>query len=486
MDMLESDRNMLLRMTEQSDPEAFSEIMRQYAHVVYGASHRVLGNDAQAADVVQETFLHFLKHADRVTESLGCWLHRVATRRAIDLVRQDVSRRRREEAYAASHLCETDDWHEIEPLVDEALDEVPDELREILIWHYLEGKSMTQIAVAKGMSQPTISRRMATALEQMRYNLRNKGVVTGLTLLASLLASSTQAAPAAILQSLGKMALAQAAATSPILPAVASASLVTAAGSKAGLAVAALVVLSTLTWFIAPQIATSTAPSAPGKPTTTPLTSLTSSAQDTSAAADEPGITSADPETAITILEPGTRTPGTGLPVTSAPASFAGAIPADMGSGGFQGQKAVSVQTGAGGSAAVGAFPFGHGSGITASNSPGWFPPQMAGRRYAPFGPGYRGPVSAGQGVGTRVGNVMTGSRQRMGFSPGSGVVAAGGSISAGGGGVIGMRGGAGDTQIVATNYSLHWTATNINGVTRETQSVYSSGLQMRIPSVPR
>jgi RNA polymerase sigma-70 factor, ECF subfamily len=253
--MLETERNLLQRMADESDVDAFSEIMHHYAHLAYGASHRILRDEALAADVVQETFLYFLQNASRITESLASWLHRVATCRAIDRLRQEASRRRREQSYAAEHSSGADPWHEIEPLVDEALLEMPEDLRNLLVWHYLEGRTLTQIATANGMSQPTASRRLTTALEQMRYQLRKKGVAVTSVALSSILASSVQAAPAALMLSLGKLALAQAtsAIAGPVIP---TAALLTATQVKTALAGAALLLLGSTGWFLSKQIST--------------------------------------------------------------------------------------------------------------------------------------------------------------------------------------------------------------------------------------
>jgi RNA polymerase sigma factor (sigma-70 family) len=210
--MEDNERSLLQRLVRKGDTDAFSTIMRLHAGMVYGTCQRVLGNPAQAADITQETFFQFLKNAHRITGSLGSWLHQVATRRSIDLIRQNTSRRRREEAYAASAWQETGTWDEIEPLVDEALEELPDDQRELLVQHFLEQLSMREIAVLMRLSQPTVSRRIEAALDQLRQNLRARGVIVGSVTLALLLAHTARAAPPApVVQSLGKIALAQAA-----------------------------------------------------------------------------------------------------------------------------------------------------------------------------------------------------------------------------------------------------------------------------------
>lgn len=198
----------LRRWIQTGDADAFSEISRLYAGMVYGTCLRITGDKDQAADAAQETFFQLLKSAGKVTGSLGSWLHQVATRRAIDLVRRDVSRRRREEAFAASAIQETDNWADISPVVDEAIGELDEELRDILLCHFLQGRSMTEIAAARGVSQPTISRRVDHALTELRERLRSKGVLVALPVLTALMANAAQAVPDVVLAELGKMSLA--------------------------------------------------------------------------------------------------------------------------------------------------------------------------------------------------------------------------------------------------------------------------------------
>lgn len=214
--MEEADRVLVQRLARQDDPEAFSSIMRHYAAMVYSTCRRILRNDTLAEDATQETFFHFLKNAPRITGSLGGWLHQVATRRAVDLVRQSVARQHRENAYASNDIHQADQWTEIEPLVDEVLEELPNEMRELLITHYLDGQSLTQMAADRELSQPTLSRRVAAALEELRKQLRARGVAVSLAGLGVMLANSTQAAPATLLLGMGKMVMVQAA--SSILP----------------------------------------------------------------------------------------------------------------------------------------------------------------------------------------------------------------------------------------------------------------------------
>jgi hypothetical protein len=102
----------------------------------------------------------------------------------------------------------TKSWQEVSPYVDEALDHLDDETRAILVRHYLEGRSMTDLAEELGVSRATVSRRIEAGLTLVQSHLRKKGVLVATAGLAAFLAEGTaRSAPAALLQQLGKMAI---------------------------------------------------------------------------------------------------------------------------------------------------------------------------------------------------------------------------------------------------------------------------------------
>jgi RNA polymerase sigma factor (sigma-70 family) len=202
----EAEQALLRRFASSGDPQAFSVIARHYAGLVYGTCLRITGNEERAADTAQETFFHLARHGREVTGSLAGWLHRVAIGKSVNLVRSEIARRRREQAYAAVPR-ETDQWNELSPLVDEAMIELEEESREILVRYYLDGETLTAIAAAKGISQPTASRRVEAALEQLRIRLKSKGVLVTALALGGLMGNATTSAPAAVFAELGKMAL---------------------------------------------------------------------------------------------------------------------------------------------------------------------------------------------------------------------------------------------------------------------------------------
>jgi RNA polymerase sigma factor (sigma-70 family) len=206
--MAETEVILLRRFARSRDAAAFAEITRRHAGLVYGAAWRILSDMDRAADVAQETFLQLTKDAGTISGSLPGWLHRVATHKAIDVRRREVTRRHREVQYAENQEREARDWKDISPYVDEGLRALDSELRDILIAHFLDGQTTRGIADAQGVSQATVSRRIEAGVNQLRAILRKRGIIVAVGAMVTFLGeNSAQGAPAAVMAELGKMAL---------------------------------------------------------------------------------------------------------------------------------------------------------------------------------------------------------------------------------------------------------------------------------------
>ena len=93
--------------------------------------------------------------------------------------------------------------------IDDALNHLDSANREILIEHYLENRSMREIARRRGVSQATVSRKVNAGLQVLRKRLGTSGLAVTSTAISSMFAeSSVQAVPVAVVRSLGKMGMA--------------------------------------------------------------------------------------------------------------------------------------------------------------------------------------------------------------------------------------------------------------------------------------
>jgi len=211
MSALDTDIQLLERFTDTGDEQAFAAIVKRHAPMVYSTCLRVLGDAARAEEVAQETFFQLVKKGRTVNQSLGGWLHRTATRLAIDALRSDRSRARRERAHAQNAAAlqnELTTWQEVAPFVDAALADLDVESRELLVQHFLEGVSQSELAERLGLSRPTVHRRLQAGLEQLRRHLREVGVLAAAGAVVAAFEQTAQAAPpAALTVQLGKMTM---------------------------------------------------------------------------------------------------------------------------------------------------------------------------------------------------------------------------------------------------------------------------------------
>src|SRR5262245_4986931 len=74
-----SDRHLLQQFSDRRDEAAFGTLLRRHGPMVLDVCRGVLGNEADAEDAFQATFLILARKAEsiRKTESVGSWLHGV-------------------------------------------------------------------------------------------------------------------------------------------------------------------------------------------------------------------------------------------------------------------------------------------------------------------------------------------------------------------------------------------------------------------------
>jgi RNA polymerase sigma factor (sigma-70 family) len=188
--------------------------------MVHATALRVTRDAAAAQDVAQETFLELARKAGGITQSVAAWLHRVSWNRACDVVRRETARKRVEEAMAETwHTDREATWPDIEPHVDASLNELPNELREVLVLYFLEGQTQAEVAQHLGRNQATVSRAIERGISAMREALRSRGVTAGAGLVALFTAQTAQAMPVAVQVSLGKLSLTGIGTSAAITPA---------------------------------------------------------------------------------------------------------------------------------------------------------------------------------------------------------------------------------------------------------------------------
>jgi RNA polymerase sigma factor (sigma-70 family) len=164
-----TDHDLLRAWADGVDPGAFAALVDRHAGMVLATCRRVAGATV-AEDATQEVFLGLARQARRIRGPVPAWLHAVAVRVATRWRR----RRPGDAAFDDREEPATDDRQALLDLrltIDEALGRLPDEERACVVLTVLEGCSQEETARRTGLSQPTVSRRVAAGLARLRQDL---------------------------------------------------------------------------------------------------------------------------------------------------------------------------------------------------------------------------------------------------------------------------------------------------------------------------
>src|SRR5207248_8685405 len=92
MDATES--TAVLARAQQGDNEAFRALVERHSRSVFRLAFRMTGNEQDAEDVVQESFLRAYRQLARFESraNFGTWLYRIVANCSVDLMRAKQSR----------------------------------------------------------------------------------------------------------------------------------------------------------------------------------------------------------------------------------------------------------------------------------------------------------------------------------------------------------------------------------------------------------
>lgn len=207
------DGDLLRRYVETRSEEAFAELGRRYAGMVYATCLREIGDSTLAEDASQSVFLLLYRKAGTLqrSETIAGWLYAAARYVAKNLMKQE-RRRRMNEAQAAQTMATTEIadnnvlWERIEPHLHDALDRLKPADREAVLLRYVAEQSFAEVGGRLGVSENTTRMRVNRAVEKIQTHLRKVGITVSVGLLATLMeARAAQAAPVRVLQPLAEL-----------------------------------------------------------------------------------------------------------------------------------------------------------------------------------------------------------------------------------------------------------------------------------------
>jgi RNA polymerase sigma factor (sigma-70 family) len=195
-----TDGQLLTAFIRERDGDAFAALVRRHGAMVLGVCRRVTGNADTADDAFQAVFLILARRASAVRsrEQVGNWLYGVAFRTAIK-ARTVLARRRSREKQVLT-MPEppapptTDNWSELQPVIDEELARLPEKFRIPVVLCDLEGRPQRAVAKHLGVAPATLATRLAAARRTLASRLARRGVTLSGGALATVLGTRASAA----------------------------------------------------------------------------------------------------------------------------------------------------------------------------------------------------------------------------------------------------------------------------------------------------
>jgi RNA polymerase sigma factor (sigma-70 family) len=212
-----SDLDLLYDYAANASEAAFREIVVRYADLVYSSALRQVESSHTAADIAQNVFLDLAHKAGHLSgehpgsTSIVGWLHRATRYTVLNHLRNSHRRITNERQAMEQLLTNSDaslDWEQIRPTLDEALDNLSDEDREVLLLRYFKNQTLRAVGQQVGISEDAAQKRVSRALEKLRDFFSKHGTAVGTGGLALIVsANAVQAAPAGLAISLSTTAL---------------------------------------------------------------------------------------------------------------------------------------------------------------------------------------------------------------------------------------------------------------------------------------
>ncbi len=177
-----------LKALQAGDPEEFSRLVEAYSNKIYRLATKMLNQQQDAEDVLQETFLKAyrgLKSFDGRSK-ISTWLFRIATNEALMIIR-----RKHPEMVSIDEPIETEageqepiqiiDWcclpeeellsDETRQILDVAVQKLPERLRVVFLLRDINDLSTHETAEVLGLSETAVKTRLSRARLRLREEL---------------------------------------------------------------------------------------------------------------------------------------------------------------------------------------------------------------------------------------------------------------------------------------------------------------------------
>jgi RNA polymerase sigma-70 factor (ECF subfamily) len=183
---MEAEASGAVERARSGDHDAFRLLVEQHGRAIFRLAYRMTGNEEDAEDVVQETFLKAYRQIDRfdARSSFSTWLHRIASNCSLDLIRKRKTRERKRERgpdpaqdvmVSIPAVTPGPDRElfsgQISDSVNAALGELSAQERTAFVLRHFEGLSIEEIGATLGTGTNATKHSIFRAVQKLRRSL---------------------------------------------------------------------------------------------------------------------------------------------------------------------------------------------------------------------------------------------------------------------------------------------------------------------------
>ncbi len=180
----------LLRKFVEGDADAFETLVRRFERPLFNFILRSVRDSDRSEELLQEVFLRVIQRAGEFQggSKVSTWIYTIARNLCIDTSRKMVFRRHRsldapsgddpegptmmDRVVAATPLADREViGGDLKERIARAVEELPDEQREVFLMRELQDLAFKEIAEIVGVPENTVKSRMRYALERLQRAL---------------------------------------------------------------------------------------------------------------------------------------------------------------------------------------------------------------------------------------------------------------------------------------------------------------------------
>lgn len=161
---------------------AFDRVYELYSHKLFSFVFRILKNEDEANDIVQEVFVKIWESREKLGDFklLNSYIFTIAYNNSIDLIRKRINSNKYLDHLKNSSVIQISpatiseiEFNELNIQVEKLIATLPERQKQVYLLHREDGLTYPEIAERLNISKNTVENHMVKALKYLRSNMDN-------------------------------------------------------------------------------------------------------------------------------------------------------------------------------------------------------------------------------------------------------------------------------------------------------------------------